>query len=124
LRLLQINNEDCMALIKCPECGSEVSSIAVSCPKCAYPIASASVKDKTVLIEQTSKHIKRQKAIVAGMIFGGLGVNIIFVNCLASSQTSTQYVFYGIASSLGLLVLIIGIISGIVIKINSWWHHG
>jgi hypothetical protein len=117
-------HEDYMALIKCPECGNEVSSVAASCPKCAYPIASAPIKDKTVLIEQTSKHIKRQKAIVAGMIFGGLGVNIIFVNCLASSQTSTQYVFYGIASSLGLLVLIIGIISGIVIKINSWWHHG
>ena len=29
-----------MALIKCPECGNEVSSIAASCPKCGYPIAS------------------------------------------------------------------------------------
>lgn len=28
-----------MALIKCPECGNEVSSSAVSCPKCGYPIA-------------------------------------------------------------------------------------
>lgn len=28
-----------MALIKCPECGNEVSSIAASCPKCGYPIA-------------------------------------------------------------------------------------
>lgn len=27
-----------MALIKCPECGNEISSIAVSCPKCGYPI--------------------------------------------------------------------------------------
>lgn len=26
-----------MALIKCPECGMEVSDKAVSCPKCAYP---------------------------------------------------------------------------------------
>lgn len=31
-----------MALVKCPECGYEVSSIAVSCPKCGYPIASNS----------------------------------------------------------------------------------
>ena len=29
-----------MALIKCPECGNEVSSVAVSCPKCGYPINS------------------------------------------------------------------------------------
>lgn len=28
-----------MALIKCPECGKEVSDRAVSCPVCGYPIA-------------------------------------------------------------------------------------
>jgi len=27
-----------MALIKCPECGTEVSSSALACPKCAFPI--------------------------------------------------------------------------------------
>ena len=27
-----------MALIKCPECGTEVSDKAEKCPKCAYPI--------------------------------------------------------------------------------------
>ena len=28
-----------MALIKCPECGKEVSSLAAACPVCAYPIS-------------------------------------------------------------------------------------
>jgi len=27
-----------MALIKCPECGTEVSDKAEKCPKCAYPL--------------------------------------------------------------------------------------
>jgi hypothetical protein len=27
-----------MALIKCPDCGNEVSDKAEKCPKCAYPI--------------------------------------------------------------------------------------
>ena len=27
-----------MALIKCPECGAEVSDKAEACPKCGYPI--------------------------------------------------------------------------------------
>ena len=31
-----------MALIKCPECGTEVSDKAEKCPKCAYPIKPAS----------------------------------------------------------------------------------
>ena len=29
-----------MALIKCPECGRQVSDKAVACPDCGYPIAS------------------------------------------------------------------------------------
>jgi TM2 domain-containing membrane protein YozV len=28
-----------MALIKCPECGKEVSNAAVACPSCGHPIA-------------------------------------------------------------------------------------
>jgi hypothetical protein len=31
-----------MALIKCPECDTEVSDKAEKCPKCAYPIKPAS----------------------------------------------------------------------------------
>ena len=29
-----------MALIKCPECGKEVSDRAGSCPNCAFPLSS------------------------------------------------------------------------------------
>ncbi len=28
-----------MALIDCPECGRQVSSVAAACPECAYPVA-------------------------------------------------------------------------------------
>ncbi len=30
-----------MALIKCPECGRQVSDMAVACPDCGYPIAAS-----------------------------------------------------------------------------------
>jgi hypothetical protein len=33
-----------MPLVECPECGTEVSSLAAACPKCAFPIASALAK--------------------------------------------------------------------------------
>lgn len=46
-----------MALISCPECGSEVSDKAPACPRCGVPIASA---PKEVLI-----HVDR----VRGQIF-------------------------------------------------------
>ena len=29
-----------MALIKCPECGKEISNKAIACPSCGCPIAS------------------------------------------------------------------------------------
>lgn len=37
-----------MALIKCPECGKEVSSNAASCPNCGYPIAGEKMVDKKI----------------------------------------------------------------------------
>ena len=33
------NRELAMALIKCPECGREVSREATACPQCGYPVA-------------------------------------------------------------------------------------
>lgn len=35
-----------MALIKCPECGQEVSDKATACPRCAYPIAKIAARGK------------------------------------------------------------------------------
>ncbi len=35
-----------MALIKCPECGKEISSVAESCPHCGYPIQ-RKIKEET-----------------------------------------------------------------------------
>jgi hypothetical protein len=52
-----------MALISCPECGSEVSDKAPTCPKCGVPIASV---PKEVLI-----HFAR----VSGQVFN-IGVSV------------------------------------------------
>lgn len=37
-----------MALILCPECGTEVSDQAIACPKCARPLREASPEAPTV----------------------------------------------------------------------------
>lgn len=36
-----------MALIKCPECGRDISDKAQSCPACGYPIFSIASQQKT-----------------------------------------------------------------------------
>lgn len=45
-----------MALIKCPECGKEISSSAEKCPSCGYPIKTK-IQTNTV----TSKNAKKNK---------------------------------------------------------------
>lgn len=45
-----------MAMIKCPECGKDVSSFAPACPNCGFPIqndsANMAQKENTVLIDE------------------------------------------------------------------------
>ena len=48
-----------MALIKCPECGTEVSDKAVACPRCAYPIQQA----------QEPKIVEMSFDAVSGQVF-------------------------------------------------------
>ena len=48
-----------MALIKCPECGTEVSDKAAACPKCAYPIQQA----------QEQKIVEMAFDAVSGQVF-------------------------------------------------------
>ena len=48
-----------MALIKCPECGTEVSDKAAACPKCAYPIAQS----------QEQKIVEMAFDAVSGQVF-------------------------------------------------------
>ena len=41
-----------MALIKCPECGRDVSDRAISCPNCGYPINELTVSDDGKLLSE------------------------------------------------------------------------
>ena len=49
-----------MALIKCPECGQDVSDKAAQCPRCGYPIAE-------MMSEKTAK-LKMMPVLQAGGI--------------------------------------------------------
>ena len=60
-----------MALIKCPECGRQVSDRAATCPECGYPISS-------------SKELPGQVAIKIGNLVLG---NSLTLTALRSSLT-------------------------------------
>lgn len=59
-----------MALIKCPECGHDVSTLAHSCPNCGYPISEDQKQTivcngKRVDVDEVIKIIKEKGEIFA-----------------------------------------------------------
>ena len=66
-----------MALIKCPECGKEISDRAKKCPNCGFPIKRKNVR--------TLKKKKKSKSIfiiftltILFFIVGGIGGKFFF----------------------------------------------
>lgn len=108
-----------MALIKCPECGAQVSSSAESCPKCAYPIAGGGTTQahggKIQTVEQTSKRYKLQQLLSSLLIIGSV---VVIIAGFSGDQPSSG------AGAFGVFGLLMGLIWFIVVRFMTWWHHG
>ena len=103
-----------MALIKCPECNTEVSDQADACPKCAYPISGGRHRPVQT-VEQTGKKFKLQLLISVLMIATAL---VIIITQISRGQSSEGIVVFAP------LLLLIGLIWFIVIRFFAWWSHG
>ena len=53
-----------MALIKCPECGSEISDKAMSCPRCGCPISTANGEETQIQSKLKMQEDAEEKVIV------------------------------------------------------------
>ncbi|MEK9173029.1 MAG: zinc-ribbon domain-containing protein [Patescibacteria group bacterium] len=105
-----------MALIRCSECGREVSDKAPSCPNCGSTINSSVVQvsnspGQTLKIEPelTSKKWKIVKLVSWLVIIVGL----VSAGPLGDSVPDGQYIGFTIAI-LGSVVLIVG-------KVGAWY---
>ena len=79
-----------MALVKCPECGKEISNQAASCPNCGMPLCQTTIKSAPVphpnddLLRcpkcySTNLHVDKTgfsggKAIAGAVVAGGIGI--------------------------------------------------
>lgn len=67
-----------MALIKCPECGKEISDKATLCPNCGYPISQISEdmsgKQEMHLVEE---NVKSEKKHISVKSIVSIGVGIV-----------------------------------------------
>lgn len=111
-----------MALIKCPECGNQVSNTANACPKCGAPIAGASdVKatgDQLKTVQLTSKKLKKD-LLINGLAFW-IGVIWLVVAAVSKSQGHEVPTWSFVIS--GTLTLL-GATFSLVTRFRIWWHH-
>jgi hypothetical protein len=78
-----------MALIDCPECGSQVSDKAESCPKCGYGIVKEIVSPRANPVKGISRKSKGMNGFtLAGIILASLLLIFIVVNALSHHPSS------------------------------------
>ncbi|MFA5888760.1 MAG: zinc ribbon domain-containing protein [Candidatus Paceibacterota bacterium] len=98
-----------MSLIKCSECGKEISDKAVSCPSCGNPTVTKSpeiVEDKKIVeVELTGKKWKGR--FMWGMVLFLGGWMMLYVSV-----------------GFGVFIMFIGVVMVITAKIGSWWTNG
>jgi hypothetical protein len=99
-----------MALIKCPECSTEVSDKAAACPKCAHPLATvAPPVVGQVTIEKTSKNLKLH--YLAALFTMVVGCSMVFG---AEVQSTKNW---------GAFAWLVGVVWMVVTKARRWWQH-
>lgn len=89
-----------MALIKCSECGKEISNEAIGCPFCGKPI-----REEVITTQSTSKIWKAIKFL------SWLGIFFAIIMYGNNSKDLANIV---------LLFCIIGLIVG---KLGAWWTN-
>lgn len=72
-----------MALIKCPECGREVSDKAEYCQGCGYPISSA---EQDSLVQQSNNNLVDKKILYGAITLAVLIGIIILINANANKR--------------------------------------
>lgn len=79
-----------MALIKCPECGRQVSDKASSCPQCGCPIAShqTSIKIRCLSTDRTVKYLIFKSGMVE-LARGAIG-SVVTINISRPTRISVQ----------------------------------
>ena len=102
-----------MALIKCGECGREISSKARTCPQCGNPITAAGDVNATgaplTTTQWTAKKFK------AHMLWA-TALCCIAVVMLVSDDVSWR--------PWGTSLFLIGFAWFFATRIRAWWHHG
>ena len=108
-----------MALIKCPDCGNQVSDRAPTCPKCGAPIAgreeTIAIGASLTTIQETSKRLKAQIVMSSVCFWVGLLWIVVIANATQSGEKTSL--------AIPILLSAVGLIWYLTTRFRIWWHH-
>ena len=117
-----------MALIKCLECGKDISDKASACPHCGNPTTTKGVQPIETVTRINTVEYTRKKwkgYILTGVIMLFVGALMFLINLMRAITASTSGTQpNGLLLLLGILLAAIGFIIFLVGSIGAWWNHG
>lgn len=86
-----------MAMVKCPECGGNVSEHAITCPHCGYPLQAPNDEEKYVLSKGEAKGSAFSPVLILlgviiliiGFYIAGTAANVTSINPIIHREIST-----------------------------------
>ena len=107
-----------MALIKCPDCGSDVSDLAPTCPKCGRPLAVQTVQQSAVAPPTKKKTSPLAKGCLV-VLLGVGGLLVLGIMMISSSHPGGNS-----TSPVGSAGRQTGGVEGPALElVNSSWHE-
>ena len=120
-----------MSLIKCTECGQDISDQAPSCPHCGLPLSAKNLSSvpsearkvdlNVEKFEMTSKKWKKYLMFAIPLLV--IGLPLFFFNLMIGMTTGTTSSSAG-WFFLGLVFTVIGGILFLISAIGNWWERG
>jgi predicted RNA-binding Zn-ribbon protein involved in translation (DUF1610 family) len=100
-----------MAIIKCPECGKDISDKAPICPQCGNPLIDR--EDDVITIQRTKK--KHKKDMLIGLFVFITGA-IMFLKGIVEGSAGL--------SGFGFFLGLVGFTSVLIARVRAWWTTG
>lgn len=84
-----------MSLIKCPECGKEISDKALACPYCGYPIEKKEISNNKKTVFSPKKCFENKKLLIGIAVLSIAIVYIIVCNMVYRNPYKSYMAYIG-----------------------------
>lgn len=105
-------------LVKCTECGQEISDSARVCPHCGY-----SLTRETLPVDEFSRCLRKQRVIATILLPSGAVLALIASPVADLVYPEWYGVVFQVLAIAGVAAAVYGAIWHVVILFRLWWHR-